>query len=424
MNSINLPQDILLTIYNLGDSLDKSMWKLAFTGEVSEKRRSRMCDEAAAAQYSTLLKFLVESMFPISIITYSMLAKWGNVELLEWLLDRHKAGEVNYVERDFYLPSIVAESASKEGHLDTLKWLEDNDFEFDEYAGHAAIINGHLEVVKWLFSKGFDLSKVDSTEAVRSGNLQLVEWLFEKKSIFCRNSLDVAAKHNYLGILKLLVSKGLVPTDSVFRLTSSVEVLDYLLSVSQHSSESISHAYISRGDLECVKLLWKRKRFFSTEPVQFAILFGKFEVAEWLTTKKFQLKEEYVYDAVKSGSLETVKWMRQKGYCYNEVCFSQAANMGNIPILEYLVEISCPYNKNLYEEELCREHYNIEILEWIKENRYRLNPLRLSIGRIEECKQSLQRVHYMLKGIHYMYNKVFILLSWIDKNLEYLVKEL
>lgn len=290
-----------------------------------------MCDEAAQYKQGDAFKFLAENLFPISILTYSMLAKWGNVELLQWLLERHNSGKVNYIERDFYPLSMVSESASKEGHLDTLKWLEDNDFEFDEYVGHAAIINGHLEVVKWLFSKGFDLNKIDSTEAVRSGNLQLVEWLFEKKCIFCTNSLDVAAQHNYLEILKLLVSKGFILQDSVFRLTTSVEILDYLVSISCPSS-NISSTYIRRGDLECVKLLWKRKlkqrkRFFSNASVQIAISFGNFEIAEWLTKKKFPLRSEYVHDAIKSGSVKTADWMRKKGYCYDEACFSQAASI-------------------------------------------------------------------------------------------------
>ena len=69
------------------------------------------------------------------------------------------------------------------GHLDSIKYLHFNNYEFDVKAMNLASYNGHLEVIKWLHENREEGCTKDAMDyASDNGHLEVAIWLHENRT--------------------------------------------------------------------------------------------------------------------------------------------------------------------------------------------------------------------------------------------------
>ncbi len=99
--------------------------------------------------------------------------------------------------------------ASTEGHLHILKWCKENNFEFSIYCTNNASKNGHLDCLKFLIENRCDKSILNMFSNVcENGHLHCLTYLVEfgfKPTAAASNS---AAENGHLECLTYLESKG------------------------------------------------------------------------------------------------------------------------------------------------------------------------------------------------------------------------
>ena len=80
------------------------------------------------------------------------------------------------------------------GNLDNMKWLKDNNFQWDANTFIAAAKNGNLDNMKWLWDKGCDWNEYTFTMAAKTGNLENMRWLHENGCPWDENTFYEAAR--------------------------------------------------------------------------------------------------------------------------------------------------------------------------------------------------------------------------------------
>ncbi|KAI9905965.1 hypothetical protein PsorP6_014381 [Peronosclerospora sorghi] len=99
------------------------------------------------------------------------------------------------------------DSAAEFGHLDILRWLNENRREgCTTDAMDMAACNGHLEIVQWLHEntrEGCTTNAIDF--AAHNGHLEVVKWLhFNREEGATHYAIDNAATHGHLDVIQWL----------------------------------------------------------------------------------------------------------------------------------------------------------------------------------------------------------------------------
>ena len=73
---------------------------------------------------------------------------------------------------------LACTEAAKNGHLEVLIWLRDNNCPWNEYACTFAAASGHLEVLIWLHTNNCPLNKSECVKYATQNNHQhITDWL-------------------------------------------------------------------------------------------------------------------------------------------------------------------------------------------------------------------------------------------------------
>ena len=119
------------------------------------------------------------------------LAGKGYLDVLKWLYNK---GNIRHSQlltsvshkhftdagSDWTLPIKTAtQSAAKNGQLEVLKWLRDQDAEWDETICRDAAKNGHFELLKWSYENGCPWNKDVTMFAAQNNQTEIVKWLID-----------------------------------------------------------------------------------------------------------------------------------------------------------------------------------------------------------------------------------------------------
>ena len=98
--------------------------------------------------------------------------------------------------------------AAKEGQLEILKWLRENDFPWDEKTCRLAAGGGHLEILRWAHSNGCPFDKKTRAWAAREGHLEVLQWLRANGCPWNEETCESAAEGGHLETLQWAHSNG------------------------------------------------------------------------------------------------------------------------------------------------------------------------------------------------------------------------
>ncbi|KAG5191300.1 hypothetical protein JKP88DRAFT_174683 [Tribonema minus] len=160
-----------------------------------------LCDDAvnaaAGAGNAALVGWLVDHQFPTDRFTCEIVAKMGDVHLLERIRVR---GEK--------LNRSICRGAAAGGHLHVLQYAKDNGYRGGEDACRAAAGGGHLEALKHIHADGALLTQFTFTQAARFGDVDVLEWLWQQDCPWSANTYAAAAAGGHLHALQWLRERG------------------------------------------------------------------------------------------------------------------------------------------------------------------------------------------------------------------------
>jgi len=125
------------------------------------------------------------------LYTCNHLAGRGYLDVLKWLYGKGNIlysqllSSITYkyftqADVDFTLPIKTAtQYAAKNGQLKVLKWLREQDAEWDETICRDAAKHGHFELLKWAYENGCPWNKDVTMFSSQSNQTEIVKWLIE-----------------------------------------------------------------------------------------------------------------------------------------------------------------------------------------------------------------------------------------------------
>jgi hypothetical protein len=120
----------------------------------------------------------------------------GHLNILKW------AQENGYV-----VNKRVCAYAALDGHLEILKWLRDSGYAWDEFICPRAASRGHLHVLKWARENGC-LWGDTCFQAAQAGKLDILKWARENGCPWNAGVCSCATQAGHLEILKWARANG------------------------------------------------------------------------------------------------------------------------------------------------------------------------------------------------------------------------
>jgi hypothetical protein len=165
--------------------------------------------------------------------------------------------------------------ALKDGNLDKIKWLGENDYIPKDGWGNSLnktsvfdyVPNGNLEIMKYLKDIGCSFSDNTFSSVASTGNLKIMKWLKENGCFFGDRTFHSAASNGNLENMKWLKENGCSFSFGTFSMAVSygdLETLNWLKENDCHfEQEAFSNAKL-RGNLEIMKWLEENRSFLKS----------------------------------------------------------------------------------------------------------------------------------------------------------------
>ncbi|EFA77571.1 hypothetical protein PPL_12174 [Heterostelium album PN500] len=324
-------------------------------------------------------------------LTIQMAIRFGDLEMLIYLLDRFKVdlhtiiiprenvtsdkSPVIFHESCSYLNSILC-FALQHRRVDIIKYLTNRFKKYKWNYRNALILaplSGSLEILMYFvenFPKdnrhvkfengGIKITVFDS--AAYMGRLDMIEYLLEKR---------LAKVFRYTEVLDL-------PSSKIFEFAirgGHLHLVEYLLN--NHKSLAFKNEYrvldsaseFNRFDI--VKLLFNHGiKNYSMEFLDYAVKNGNLELLKWSRANtNARLSNNVLSIAALNGDLECLKWLNQNGAeGYSTIPMDNAAKNGHLECFKYLHfnrTEGCSQNAILF----ALENGHLDVLKWIYDNR-------------------------------------------------------
>lgn len=243
------------------------------------------------------------------------------------------------------IDDYTIDRASESGSINLLKWLHYNlDIGCTEYAMDVAAERGNIEILNFLHHNRNEGCSIDALiYAADKNHLNVIEWLHQ-------NRLFDMQEFGYMEAINVSVANGFL------------DITQYLYNIyierfnkSDCFSERILNIAIRNKNLELVKWLDKKCKYYSYKETWLAGKVGNLSILKWLyqyRTKEIiekrgniRIIEYYIEDdraiifASESGHFQIVKYICEKEIISDELiieAINRAARKGHIEIIVYL----------------------------------------------------------------------------------------
>lgn len=323
-------------------------------------------------------------------------AAGGHLDLLKWI------NENNITRND-----LAISKAAGSGNLDTVKWFYENNWEFDRDVVVSSAKHGHMHILNWIDQNQIfdDYDKNDQwmfAYAAKKYNPQILEWLLEKKYVLTSKACWYAARAGQLKSLQWLVKNGCKHTNgwicAYAALNGHFDIVKWAYHNGCKMTEKACFYAAQGGHFDILKWLRKKKCPWDKYTCDCAAEHNRFEILKWAYENGCEMDICTLYHAAKCGNLEMVKWIVEKigcaeknncadtdNYEWTDRTYIFAAGSGNIEIFEWLDKFHGPIKtksniESTYHTAASKGHLNI--LKWLHEKQYQMTEL-IYIGAIK-----------------------------------------
>jgi len=176
---------------------------------------------ASEKGYLNLLIYLTENNYPLTIDTCSAAAKNGKIECLKYLINNN----CPYDEDNICLDAV------KNNNLDCLKFLHKKGFKFPQDIYYYPIKKGYLDCLKFIFETGFPAPIKICFIAVSYGQLECLIYLHNNGFLMDEDLCLEAANYGHLNCLKYIINNcpNLIKNNNIcLAAIDSIDCLKYL----------------------------------------------------------------------------------------------------------------------------------------------------------------------------------------------------
>jgi len=193
---------------------------------------------------------------------------------------------------------MTSSMASRYGNLDVLKYLLKDNCVFTQQVYYEAAQNGYFDIIKWCYRKNVcEIRESCMEQACGYGDLKIIKWLFEKnfpyyESLCC----STASYHGKLDILKFLIEKKVFSFDifcyNYAAENGNIEILNYLYNLTVNDlsmpwwSENTVNLACQNNKLDTVKFLVGHGCPISHKTVYTSFKHNNYEILYWLLENK------------------------------------------------------------------------------------------------------------------------------------------
>jgi hypothetical protein len=236
-------------------------------------------------------------------IIYSELIKHGLMNAFQWALSRLSIYDKGYQIIDY------CSIAALYNQLDILKLLLSMGYKLeeeymdpyeDEYDDECSMISltemlaedGCLECLKFIHEElGYYWDYNAIIKAIEPNNLECLKYLYENGCPYEESIITIACVNQSSDCLNYLLNKGHVVSKKDINyiiLFNNIECLECILENNSYQLEdSFYHLAISKGYIECIKLLHKYNCPWNPQHYQLAISQWRIDIIEYLDTHDF-----------------------------------------------------------------------------------------------------------------------------------------
>ncbi len=171
---------------------------IKYISKYIHKKDADICARAALNGHLNILIWAKEHGYRCNENVCRNASLGGHLEILIWAINN----------KCYLDESIIYYAAAIENNLNIIKWLHENNYEWDYKTCNGAAEKGHLELLKWLLKNGCGFVEDICVSAAASGNLDMLKWL---KEIGCKLNQDVCVNaiiYRHLHILEWAVENG------------------------------------------------------------------------------------------------------------------------------------------------------------------------------------------------------------------------
>lgn len=222
-------------------------------------------------------------------------------------------------------------------------------------------------------------------------NVALMERALDKGYTFTSLAFDLAAGHNNMQMLELLIARGHYPHSSAYCHTDNMEtikwlhshgatldifainhavskctitVLEWMLTnykVYGYNNETLALA-AERGDIAIAQLLLDRGFTIDESATYYAAKTNNLQMLKWLYANGAKVTELSVACAARSGDRETLAWLYSNGAPLSHIAMSSAAATCDIQTLQWLYDRGIPIESTLFYNAASNDR--LDVIAW------------------------------------------------------------
>ena len=113
-----------------------------------------------------------------------------------------KLGLVHLIKYKKHWNNDTSANASRNGCLNSLKYLHENGCPWDKYTTFHAATNGHFDCLKYAHENNCPWDEYIAIYAVNSNNLDCLKYVLDNKGSWHRDVYSIVAKYGNINIMK------------------------------------------------------------------------------------------------------------------------------------------------------------------------------------------------------------------------------
>lgn len=298
-------------------------------------------------------------------IIFGFAAAYDHLHILTWAWN-----ERGY--RQIYNDACY--KAAKNGHVRSLQWLRDHEYEWDDNVCASAAWGGHLHVLKWLRDNGCPWSASTCSGAASGGHLHILKWARDNGCMWDEGTTHEAAQEGHLHVLKWACAHGCPWGEGDDVDVESIEVAQWL-----HVNNYVFNLYtdfdeiIYQNNIPAMEWLYDTNQEAIAGVASAAATQGNLTIMKWLHDRNFiDFDTSPFHAAVISGNLSLIQWLRRHGCPWDELTCFAAASHGHLHILQWLRANGCPCTRHKMLWYACVSS-NLDVFVWVFNEGYPMN---------------------------------------------------
>ena len=249
-----------------------------------------------------------------------MVDRYLDIPTLKWVADgtwSDRGDEVLWLRRtnfqSYEFPKLWV-WAAKNGHLETLKWIEANGgAEWAQpIAANNAAANGHLEVLQWIRANGGEWTSGAANGAAANGHLEILQWIHANGGDWTPGAANWAAANGHLKVLQWIRANGGDWTSCAANWAAENGHLEILQWIRANGGEWTSYAAdgaANNGHLEILQWIRANGGKWTSYAANWAARNGHLEVLQWIWTNGGKWTDDAADGAAQNQHLEVFEWI-------------------------------------------------------------------------------------------------------------------